>query len=264
MLDNHCMRTQRTYKVSEVSRATGVSVRTLHYYEELGLLVPSGRTETGYRLYTDADVLRLQQILIQRELGMRLEDVRRWLDDPAYDHRQALLDQRRQLEERSTRTLAMLNAIDHALDVLEETDRRSEMDVDFKELFDGFDPAEYEAEAEERWGQTDAYKISQARVRSFTEADWLAIKNEQAGIYADAFSALQSSALPESTLAMDVAERHRHGIERFYPCSYAMHVGLADMYEADARFAENIDKYGQGLTRYLSAAIRANARRHQS
>lgn len=95
------MNARGTYQVKEVSRLAGVSIRTLHYYEEIGLLVPTGRTDAGYRLYTDDDLLRLQQILIGRELGLPLEEIRRSLDDPTFNRREALLAQKKQLEQRA-------------------------------------------------------------------------------------------------------------------------------------------------------------------
>ena len=94
------MTRSRTYQVKDAARLAGVSVRTLHHYDSIGLLVPGARTAAGYRLYTDADLLRLQQILIGRELGLSLEEIRRALDDPRFDRKAALLDQRERLRER--------------------------------------------------------------------------------------------------------------------------------------------------------------------
>lgn len=135
--------------------------------------------------------------------------------------------------------------------------------MDVKQIFNGFDPGKYEAEAKERWGDTDAYKESMKRTKGYSKEDWQRCAVEQAAIYGDAFAALEAGKSPEDAEVMDIAERHRLTIDRwFYPCAYAMHAGLADMYEQDSRFAENIDKYGAGLTPFLSAAIRANAKRH--
>lgn len=250
----------RTYQVKEVAQLAGVSVRTLHHYDELGLLVPSARTAAGYRLYRDDDLLRLQQILIGRELGLSLEDIRRSLDDPGFDRRAALRAQRAQLQTRAHRTAEMLRAVDRALALIEEPMTTTD---DMKQIFGGFDPARYEDEARERWGETDAYQVSKQRTARYTRADWERLAAEQAAIYADAYAALQAGVAADAPAAMDVAERHRLSIDRwFYPCAPSMHRGLADMYEADARFAENIDKHGAGLTPYLAAAIRANAARH--
>jgi MerR family transcriptional regulator, thiopeptide resistance regulator len=251
----------RSYQVKEVAQIAGVSVRTLHHYDEIGLLTPRGRTDAGYRLYDDDDLLRLQQILIGRELGLPLEKIRSLLDDPGFDRKQALLAQREQLQQKVKQTDAMLRAVDAALALLDAPPEGDTMDL--KQIFDGFDPSKYEAEAEQRWGDTDAYKESMKRTKSYDKEDWQRCAVEQGGVYGDAFKALQAGKSPDDPEVMDIAERHRLAIDRwFYPCSHAMQCGLADMYEQDSRFAENIDKYGVGLTPFLSAAIRANARRH--
>lgn len=254
------MQQRRTYQVKDVSRIAGVSVRTLHHYDEIGLLSPSGRSAAGYRLYSDDDLLRLQQILIGRELGLPLEEIRRSLDDPGFDRRQTLLAQRAQLEKRNEQTEAMIRAVDAALAVLRENETGETMDM--QKIFEGFDPAKYEAEAKQRWGRTDAYKESKRRTERYTAEDWKRLKDEQGAILSDAFAAMKAGKSPADSDVMDIAERHRLSIERwFYPCSTEMHHGLADLYESDSRFAENIDKHGKGLTTFLVAAIRANAER---
>lgn len=254
------MKRKRTYRVKEVAQTTNISVRALHYYDEIGLLVPKGRTGAGYRLYDDDDLLRLQQILIGREQGLALEEIRHSLDDPRFDRRQALLAQKRQLQKRAQQTAEMIRAVDAALSILEEG---SGDIINMKQLFDGFDPFRYEAEAKARWAHADTYKESIKRTTSYTPEDWKLIQAEQASIYADAFAAFKAGKVADSVEAMDIAERHRLTIDRwFYPCSFAVHAGLADSYEADSRFAENIDKFGAGLTPFLSAAMRANARRY--
>lgn len=256
------MTKRRTYQVKEVARLAGVSVRALHHYDELGLLVPSARTGSGYRLYDDEDLLRLQQILIGRELGMPLEEIQRSLDDPSFDRRAALERQRKELAARADRTAAMLRAVDAALAALTDEGGKTMKEMSKEEitaLFDGFDPSRYEDEARERWGNTDAYKESARRTSRYTKADWERYKAESHAIMSDAAELFRSGAAPDGAEAMAVAERHRLSIDRwFYPCGPEMHAGLADMYEADARFAESIDKYAPGLTPWWSAAIRAN------
>ena len=134
--------------------------------------------------------------------------------------------------------------------------------MDMKDIFDGFDPARYEQEAEQRWGDTDAYKESIKRTKRYTAEDWETFAAEQSAIYADAVAAMKAGKQPSDEAAMDIAERHRLLIDRwFYPCPAAMHTGLASLYENDARFAMNIDKFGDGLTAFLVEAIRANAGR---
>lgn len=137
--------------------------------------------------------------------------------------------------------------------------------VDMKTIFDGFDPDRYADEVKSRWGHTDAYKISARRAKGYSESDWKTIKEEQAAILADARAARDAGVPPDDARAMDVAERHRSSIDRwFYPCSPAMHCGLADLWEADRRYAESIDKHSGGLTEFLAAAVRANAKRTQA
>jgi DNA-binding transcriptional MerR regulator len=251
----------RTFQVKDVARLTGVSVRTLHHYDSIGVLVPSGRTAAGYRLYTDNDLLRLQQILIGRALGLPLEEIRRSLDDPRFDRTRALLDQKERLKHRAREIEAMIRAIDAALATL---DRDTKGDVTMEELFEGFNAAQYEEEARERWGDSDAFIESQKRTRRYTADDWQAIKAEQAAVYDAAFDARKSGKRPSDAAVMDIAERHRLVIDRwFYSCSHAMHRGLASMYESDDRFRQSIDQHGEGLAAFLAEAIRANALRHE-
>lgn len=252
------MGSTRTYQVKEVADIAGVSVRTLHHYDAIGLLVPSRRSGAGYRLYDDDDLLRLQQIVIGRELGLTLEAIGRSLDDPAFDRRQALLAQRQQLERRAAETAEMLRAVDRALAVMQHPEGNPNM----QELFDGFDASKYDAEAEQRWGHTEAFQESKRRTAGYSADDWKRFGAEQAAILSDAFALLSAGERPDSAAATAVAERHRLAIDRwFYPCGFDLHRGLSDLYENDPRFAANLDKHGAGLTRFLIAAIRANSRR---
>lgn len=250
----------RRYRISDVARIAGVSVKTLRHYDAIGLLSPAARTGSNYRLYDDAALLRLQQIMVGRALGLSLEDIQRSLDEDGFDLRAALVRQRETLRQRAEDAARMVQAIDRALAALDD----EEGEVDMKEIFDGFDPALHEDEAKQRWGHTDAYAASVKRTKSYTKADWARFEREQAAIYADAARAKEAGQRPDDAAVMDIAERARLAIDAwFYPCSHAMHRGLADLYESDPRFAANIDKAGEGLTAFLSAAIRANAARHE-
>jgi DNA-binding transcriptional MerR regulator len=253
----------RTYQVKDVARLTGVSVRTLHHYDAIGLLVPRNRTNAGYRLYTDADLLRLQQILISRELGLSLEEIRRSLDDPRFDRKASLLEQRKQLHDRARQAESMVRAIDLALAALDGSDGKGV--VNMGDLFEGFNPSQYDEEVRQKWGASDAFLESTKRTGGYTAEDWKALKAEQAAICDEASSAMKAGKSASDEAVMDIAERHRLSIDRwFYPCSHKMHRGLASMYESDDRFRQNIDKHGEGLTPFLADAIRANAARHQA
>lgn len=154
----------------------------------------------------------------------------------------------------------MIRAIDKALEIVDGEKANDIMDM--KEIFDGFDPAKYETETKERWGRTDAYKESMRRTQGYTPEDWQRLKSEQDAIYRDAAAAMQAGKSPSDDDVKEIAERHRLCIERwFYPCNLVMHRGLANMWEADSRFSETIDKRGAGLTAFLARAVRANAAR---
>ena len=185
--------THETYKVKEVAELTGLSVRALHHYDAIGLVSPKRRTSAGYRLYTEADLLALQQVLVYRELGLPLERIKQIVNDPAFDRQAAFQEQRRQLEDKLENTHAMLRAVDKALAAL-----KGEPIMDHKELFDGFDPAEYEEEAKERWGDTDAYKESARRTKRYGPEDWKALKAENDEIMSALAELLAAGASPRT------------------------------------------------------------------
>lgn len=250
----------RAHQVKEVARLTGVSVRTLHHYDAIGLLVPSARSSAGYRLYSAADLERLQQILIGKALGLSLEAIRAHLDEPGFDRRAALLRQREALCERQREAEAMIRAIDAALRRL---DHQGDDDMEsIKEIFDGFDPAEHEDEVKARWGDTDAYRESARRTRGYGPQEWATIKAESEAHLVDLIAAIDGGISPEDDAAQALAEAHRRHIERwFYPCDPAMHEGLAAMYTADPRFRATYEQRREGLAEFFAAAIRANSAR---
>jgi len=246
--------------VGEVAHLASVSVRALHHYDELGLLTPSVRTEAGYRLYSDADLACLQQVLFFKELGFGLGDIARIMHDPQFDRLEALRMQRRMLMDKSSQLILMAEAVDAAIDATEGGVRMDAKDM--FEAFGDFDPKEYEKEAEERWGNTDAYKESARRTKRYTKQDWIEVRKETEAVN-EALAALLDAGVPaDDPRAMDQAEQHRLNIDkRFYPVSYEMHVGLAQMYIADPRFAANYEKIRPGLAQYMHDAILANAAR---
>jgi DNA-binding transcriptional MerR regulator len=249
-----------SYTVGEVAKLSHVSVRTLHHYDAIGLLVPSGRTRASYRLYTEADLERLQQVLFFRALGFALEDVARVLDDPAYDRRQALVEQRALLADKRDELAAMLALVDKTLEAFDKGVTMNPQEM--FEVFGDFDPKEHEAEAKERWGETPAYAESARRTKRYTKDDWKRIQSEGEAV-ADAFAqAMAEGAAPTSERAMDLAERARLHIDQwFYPCSREMHSRLGEMYVHDERFAAYYEKRRPGLTAYVRDAIVAHGRR---
>jgi DNA-binding transcriptional MerR regulator len=249
-----------SWTVGQAAQLARVSVRTLHHYDEIGLLSPSARSAAGYRLYAIDDLERLQQILFFRELGFPLDEIARILGDPAFERRSALEAQRALLAEKAARVELMLVAIDDALDALEKGTHVSENDM--FDVFDGFDPSEYEQEVQERWGNTDAYKESARRTKSYTKSDWERFKAEQEANGARMIALFEGGAAPDSPEAMDIAEEARLLIDSwFYPLSHEMHSGLAEMYLADPRFTATYEKMSLGLAQWWHDAILANAAR---
>ncbi|UPT62600.1 MAG: MerR family transcriptional regulator [Hyphomonadaceae bacterium JAD_PAG50586_4] len=253
------MKPPQFHQIKDVARAAGVSARTLQYYDDIGLLTP-GRSKAGYRLYSNDDILRLQQILIGRTLGLSLEEIKQTLDDPAFDRRGALLRQRALLLKRAAQTSAMIAAIDAAIDHLSPQGEN----VELKDILGGFDPAQHEVEVKARWGDTPAYRASAQRTKSYGETEWREIKAEADSIWVAAAEAMREGAAPDGEIGATLAERHRRHVDRwFYPISLQLHAKLADMWESDARFSASIDRHGQGLTVWIVEAVRAALRQAQ-
>jgi DNA-binding transcriptional MerR regulator len=246
--------------VGQVADLASVSVRTLHHYDELGLVSPSERTEAGYRLYSQADLAGLQQVLFFKELGFGLGEIARIMHDPQFDRLEALRMQRGMLTEKSMQLAKMALAVEAAIDAEEGGVRMDAKDM--FEAFGDFDPSKYEKEAQERWGNTDAYKESARRTKRYTKEDWTEVRRETEAVNAGLAALMDEGVPADDPRAMDLAEQHRLDIDkRFYPVSYEMHVGLAEMYIADPRFEANYEKVRPGLARYMHDAILANAKR---
>lgn len=250
-----------SYTVGQVAALSGVSVRTLHHYDEVGLLSPRERSSAGYRLYGDDDLARLRQILYYRELDFGLDDIVAILADDvtAEDH---LRRQHGLMRARVERQQRLLGALEKEMEA-----RAMGIGLSPQESFEVFGTdkvtGEWAEEAEQRWGDTDAYRESRRRTAAYTKEDWMQLKeHSDAGLraFADALRAAQPA---DGDHAMELAEQHRQFLNRwFYDCDYAMHAGLAEMYVFDPRFTEVYDTVLPGLAQYVHDAIVANAARH--
>jgi DNA-binding transcriptional MerR regulator len=239
--------------VGELTKLTGVTVRTLHHYDELGLVSPSQRTRAGYRLYSDSDVLRLHQVLLFRELGLPLEEIACALDDVESqeellrEHRGVLLVRRARLDE-------MLTALDARLSAFEKGSTMSTEEM--KALFDGFDPTEYDEEVQQRWGQSEAFKESARRTKRYGKDEWDQYKREARSLADRIVACMHAGVAPDDDALQRLVEEHRMLIDRwFYPCSVAHHRRLATLYVSDPRFSANLDQTAPGYAHYLSEAI---------
>jgi DNA-binding transcriptional MerR regulator len=250
-----------SHTVGTVARLAGVTVRTLHHYDEIGLLTPSGRSDAGHRRYADPDLERLQRILFFRELGFGLDEIKKVMHDGGADASAHLRRQHAMLRERIRRLERMATAVEKALEA--RTMGVSLTPEERLEVFGDFDPDAHAAEAEEHWGEADAFRESQRRTARYTKADWQRMKEESAAPITALAAAMHAGTPADSVAAMDAAEAHRQHISRwFYECMYEIHVGLGEMYVADPRFRATYEKMAPGLAEYLRDAIVANAARH--
>ncbi|MFI2712123.1 MerR family transcriptional regulator [Micromonospora sp. NPDC018662] len=246
------------YTVGQVARAARVTVRTLHHYDEVGLLRPSGRTPAGYRRYDDADLDRLQLIRYYRELGFPLDEIAAILDDPDADPAAHLRRQHELLSGRIGRLQEMVAAIERAMEA-----RKVGIQLTPEERFEvfgDFDPDEHAEEVQQRWGDTEAYRQSQERASRYSKEDWLRNKAANEDWGRRLAELMDSGAPADGPEAMALAEEHRQLItEWWYDCPLELHTGLADMYVADPRFTAYFETIRPGMAAYLSEAIHANA-----
>jgi DNA-binding transcriptional MerR regulator len=246
--------------VGELARLAHVSVRTLHHYDAIGLLVPSGRRPSSYRVYTTADLERLRRILFYRELDFGLATIRQMLADPATTTDSHLRRQHQLLRTRIARQKQLLDALEKEIDA-----RQMGISLTPEEQFEIFGTDQLNErmeEAGERWGQGPEWQESKRRTAAYSKADWLAIKAESDANIDGFAAAIKGGAAPDSATAMDLAEAHRHHISRwFYACGLEQHVGLGDLYVSDPQFTAEYDKIAPGFSEYVRRAIRANAQR---
>ena len=247
--------------VGAVARLAGVTVRTLHHYDEIGLLKASGRTGAGYRRYADVDLDRLERILFYRELGFGLDQIKDVMTAGDGDALAHLRRQHAVLLDRIARLNRMAAAVEKAMEA--RTMGISLTPEERFEVFGDFNPDDHAAEVEERWGGTEAFRESARRTARYTKADWKRIQGGAQAVVMRVVEAMNAGRAADSPEAMDAAEAHRQQIsDAYYDCSYEIHLGLAEMYVADPRFAATYEKVAPGLASYLRDAIRANAARH--
>ncbi|MCW2679030.1 MAG: tipA [Frankiales bacterium] len=244
--------------VGEVAAAAGLSVRTLHHWDAVGLLVPH-KAANGYRDYGPAELERLRQVLTYRELGFGLDQVKALLDDPDVDALAHLRRQQELLADRIARLQDVAALVHRAVEA-------KSMGIDLephelREVFGEQDPTQHAAEAHGRWGQTDAWKQSHARTSSYSKQDWLRVQAEMADVQERLAAALSAGLPASSPEAQSLAEEHRQHISRsYYDCSPEMHVALAQMYLSDERFTAHYERVAPGLAQYVHDAVQAAAR----
>ena len=241
----------KAYTVSQLAKMAGVSVRTLHHYDQIGLLEPSARTEAGYRLYGEPELLRLQQILLFKELDMPLDEVRLILDDPGFDQVAALERHQQLLHRRMERLTRLLKTIARTIDRLTEDD----MTLTDQELYEGLTTEQierYKREAREMYDPA-LVEESERRVKKMSRAEWKAVGAEGEAI-TTALAALTDRE-PGDAEVQKLIARHHAWIEHFYPCSAEVYRGLGQGYVEHPEFRAFYEKYRPGLADFISAAM---------
>lgn len=240
--------------VGEVATLAGVSVRTLHHYDALGLVVPSARTDAGYRLYGRADLERLQEVLALRATGLPLAQVRAVLDDPDHDRVEVLRRQAKRLRDEQDRLGDLLDVVEDAIAAAERGERQEE-DV----MFDGQDHEAHAREAEERWGDTDAYRQSRQRIAELGAEGASQVESWWAAHF-EQFAELRRGQVPlDDERVRAAVSDHRALLNRFYDCGPEMQRSLAAMYVADERFRAAYDRHADGLAQYVHDAVQRHA-----
>ncbi|KZM71897.1 hypothetical protein AWN90_37195 [Nocardia terpenica] len=232
----------------------------MHYYDEIGLLQPGGRSATGYRLYSDSDLERLQRILFYRELDFGLEDIASMLNDSRLSDEDHLRRQHELLSDRIFRHQAMVALIDKELSA-----RKAGITLtpaERLEVFGGDRLVDAADEAERRWGGLPEFAQRRDRTTRYTKQDWLDLRAEQREIHQSLADAMRAGTAAEDPAVMDLAERHRRHLERwFHDCDFDTHRRLAEEYRANRRLGLNYDDMAAGLSQYIHDAILANCRR---
>jgi len=239
-------------QIKEFAEFTGVSVRTLHYYDEIGLLTPAFVDETtGYRFYDEKSLLRMQEILFFRELDFSLKSIGEILSSPNYDTRKSLEEQKILLTLKKERLERLIASIDEAM-----------KGANVMSAFDNSKFEKHKAEAQEKWGKTDAYKEHAERTKNYSKQKWNDLTEEMEHIMAEFASCMKKVKKPESAEAQNIVKMlQNHITENYYLCTNEILAGLGQMYVGDERFKNNIDKHAGGTAAFICEAIEVYCRK---
>ena len=244
--------------VGEVSTLLGVSVRALHHWDETGLVHPSRRSAAGYRLYCEADIMRIQQVLVYRQTGMSLADIKTVLDDPKADAVAHLRRQRDLLQGQVSHLQHMLRSIDTVMEIQLLGAHLSVAEM--VEIWGtDWDPV-YIEEAQAQWGDTQEWAESSRRKARMSRADWQRAHEETVALETALVKAMRSGVEPGCAEANALAQWHRRDLNRWFEVSISKQVMIARDYVADERYARYYDKREPGLAAWLKNVIDAGAR----
>ena len=233
-------------QIKEFADFTGVSVRTLHYYDEIGLMKPAWVDPiTGYRYYDEQSLLRMQEILFYRELDFSLKSIGDMLSSPDYDRQRALEDQKKLLTLKKERLERLILAIDGA------AKGENVMTAFDKHAFE-----KYKEEAKQKWGQTAAYQEHAEKTRNYTNQTWGELAEGLDRIMAEFALCMKRGETPDSSEAQQLVKTlQSHITDNYYTCNDQILLGLGQMYVGDERFRQNIDRHGDGTARFICDAV---------
>ena len=243
-------------QINEFAKLVSVSVRTLHYYDEIGLLKPAFVDEqNGYRFYDEISLERMQEILFYRELDFELKIIAEILSSPDYDKQKALAEQRKLLilkKERLERIIAALDGAEKGKITMSAFDSS-----DYETARN-----QYEAEAKRRWGETAAYKEHAEKTAGYSKEKWKAVTDGLMAVLAKFAACMKDGHAPDSDEAQAlVKELQNYITENYYTCTDEILAGLGQMYVADERFKNNIDKHTPGTAAFISESIATYCRK---
>lgn len=254
------MRHPEGVTVGRAASELEVSVRTLHHWDEIGLASPSLRSDAGYRLYTAADIGRLQRIAVYREIGLGLDQIRAILDEPARDVATALRNQRGEV----SRSLARLEQLRAGLDRMIEAHEHGVL-LTAEEQLSIFGPEwnpDWPALARRRYGDSPQWKQYAERAATRSPDQWRALTATMTSLETDLAAAADAGIAPGTPEADALVDRHRAAVGEYFPVSRSMQVCLGRMYESDPAFTAHYDGIRPGLTSWLRRAIDESARAH--
>lgn len=238
------------YSIRKTADLAGVTMRTLRYYDEIGLLKPVRIGDNGYRFYDQENLLRLQQILFFRELDVPLDDILLILSQPDFNLVGSLENHRAALKKRASRLERLIDTVDHTIDIIKGKKRMKE-----QKLFEGFDETRYEEEARQRWGHTPQYAESQRKWASYTKAQKQTIK-EEGGQFAVKMVTTNPNAKPDDPdVQAAIGEYHAYINKNFYTCDAEFMRNLSEMWVQDERFAINYERIREGGAKFLRNAV---------
>ena len=235
-------------QIKEFAEVSGVSVRTLHYYDEIDLLKPAFVDDrTGYRYYDENSLLRMQEILFYRELDFSLKSISEILSSPDYDKKKAISEQKNLLILKKERLERLISAIEKA--------EKGEIVM---KVFDNSEFDKYKEEVKEKWGNTDAFKEYSEKTKNYSKDKQSSLTDEMNNLFGEFSACMKNSLKPDSENVQNLVKRlQNHISDNYYHCTSDILAGLGQMYVYDERFRENIDKNGDGTAEFVSTAITA-------